>query len=181
MKIKDMDANRLVFLDETGVNTQMSRRHARAEGGKRACGSVPCGHWRRVTILGALSLDGMLAAMTIEAATSAAVFLAYVQKVLIPALLRLKPNAVIVMDNLSAHKYEKVIQVLVDAKFDLCFLPRYSPDLSPIEPCWAKVKAFFREKGARSVEHLVQEAGPALDTITPSDARGCFLHCGYTL
>lgn len=135
MKMKDMDANRLVFLDETGVNTQMSRRHARAEGGKRACGSVPCGHWRRVTILGALSLDGMLAAMTIEAATSAAVFRAYVQKVLIPALLRLKPNAVIVMDNLSAHEYEKVIQVLVDAKFDLCFLPRYSPDLSPIEPC----------------------------------------------
>lgn len=146
MKIKDMDANRLVFLDETGVNTQMSRRHARAEGGKRACGSVPCGHWRRVTILGALSLDGMLAAMTIEAATSAAVFLAYVQKVLIPALLRLKPNAVIVMDNLSAHKYEKVIQALVDAKFDLCFLQDTHQISRPLSLVGPRSKPFSEKR-----------------------------------
>lgn len=178
---KDKEATRLVFLDETGINTQMTRTHARAKGGKPACGSMPCGQWRRVTILGALSLEGIIAAMTIEAATSATVFLAYVQEVLIPTLFRVKPNAMIVMDNLSAHKNRKLIQALVDAKFELCFLPRYSPDLSPIEPCWSKVKAYFRERGARSVERLTEEAGPALDRITPDDARGCFLHCGYAL
>lgn len=100
--IKEKEASRLVFRDETGITTQMTRTHARAQRGQRACGSVPCGHWRRVTLLGALSVDGILAAMTIEAATSAAVFLAYVQQILIPALLRLKPDAVIVNQDLSA-------------------------------------------------------------------------------
>ena len=144
------------------------------------------GHWQRLTRLGALSLDGMIAAMTIAAATSAVVFLAYVQQVLIPAVLipawlRLTPKAVIVLDNLSAHRAATVIKALTKAGFEIRFLPRYSPDLSPIEPCWSKVKAFFRAKGARSVEHLNQEAGPALDTITPNDARGCFIHGGYAL
>lgn len=180
-EMQDIDRSRLVFLDETGITTQMTRLHARAAAGARACGPVPCGHWHRLTLLGALSLDGMIAAMTIEAATSAVVFLAYVQQVLIPALLRLKPHAVIVMDNLSAHRAATVIKALTKAGFEIRFLPRYSPDLSPIEPCWSKVKAFFRAKGARSVEHLNQEAGPALDTITPNDARGCFIHCGYAL
>lgn len=159
----------------------MTRTHARAPKGKRACGSVPCGHWRRVTILGALSLDGIIAAMMIEAATSTAVFLAYVQQILIPTLLRLKPDAVIVMDHLSAHKNKDVLQALKAANFEVCFLPRYSPDLSPIEPCWSKMKTDLRSIGARSLERLLEEAGAALDRITPSDTRGCFLHCGYAL
>src|SRR5512144_3175126 len=137
------------------------------------------GHWPRLTRLGALSLDGMIAAMTIEAATSAVVFLAYVQQVLIPAWLRLTPKAVMVLDSLSAHRAATVITALTKAGVEIRFLLRCAPDLSPIEPCWSKVKAFFRAKGARSVEHLNQEAGPALDTITPNDAPGCFLHCGY--
>lgn len=86
--IKEKDASRLVFLDETGITTQMTRPHARAWKGKRACGSVPCRQWRRVTILGALSVEGMMAAMTSEAATSTALFRAYVQPILIPTLRR---------------------------------------------------------------------------------------------
>jgi transposase len=170
---------RLVFLDECGVLTNMARLWGRSPRGTRACGTVPCGHWRRLTVLGALGIGGMLATMSIEAATSGAVFFAYLEQVLLPALRRSKPDAVLVLDNLRAHKTAAVRKLLDCSGFLYRYLPAYSPDLSPIEPAWAKLKAELRRVAARTAEALHHTLGPALDTITAQDAAGFFRHAGY--
>jgi transposase len=110
-----------------------------------------------LTILGALGLEGVVAAMTIAAGTTTAVFRAYLRDVLLPVLKQRKPNAILVMDNLSAHKGDEIRQLIEEAGFTAKFLPRYSPDFSPIEPCWSKMKTILREKEARSVEALDRE------------------------
>ena len=170
---------RLVFLDECGVLTNMARLHGRSPRGTRACASAPFGHWTRVTVLGALGHGGLVAAMGVEAATSAAVFHAYLDEVLLPELRRSRPDAVLVMDNLPAHKAPQVRALLDASGFGYRYLPAYSPDLNPIEPIWAKVKAGLRRGAARTVDALHQALGPALDAVTPQDAAGCFRHCGY--
>ena len=174
-------AERLVFVDESGITTKMARRFARAPGGARARGSVPFGGWRRLTVLGALSSDGVVAAMSIEAATSQAVLLAYLNRVLVPELKRRKPDATVVMDNLPSHRASAVAATLEAAGLGLLYLPRYSPDLSPIEPGWSKVKPRLRADAARTKEALDEKLGPALDAVTPQDAKGWFRHCGYAL
>jgi transposase len=171
---------RLVFLDECGVLTDMARRHGRSPRGTRAHGSAPFGHWTRVTVLGALGAGGIVGAMGVKAATSGAVFHAYLDRVLLPALRRAKPDAVLVMDNLPAHKAPRVRALLDRSGFAYRYLPAYSPDLNPIEPAWAKVKAELRRVAARTVDALHEALGPALDAITPQHAAGFFRHCGYT-
>jgi transposase len=156
----------------------MTRAYARAAPGERAVGKVPWGHWERLTVLGALGLEGVVAGMSIAAATTAAVFLAFVEQVLIPAL-RARPDAIVVMDNLGAHKAERVRHALEAAEISYRYLPSYSPDLNPIEPCWAKLKGWLRAKAARTTEALEAELGPALATISAQDARGWFRLCGY--
>lgn len=167
-----------MFLDESGIDTRLTRTHARAAPGQRALGKVPGGPWQRLTVLGALGDQGVLASMSIAAATSAAVFLAFVEQALLPAL-RTRPGAIVVMDNLGAHKAERVRHALDAAQVAYRYLPAYSPDLSPIEPCWSKLKASLRAKAARSLETLEAELGPALAAITPQDAQGWFRLCGY--
>jgi hypothetical protein len=161
---------RLVFLDECGVLTTMSRLHGRSPRGTRACASAPFGHWTRVTVLGALGPEGVVGAMGVEAATGAAVFHAYLDEVLLPELRRAKPNAVLVMDNLPAHKAPRVRALLDRSGFAYRYLPAHSPDLNPIEPAWAKVKAELRRVAARTLDALHQALGPALGAITPQDA-----------
>lgn len=156
----------------------MTRAHARAAPGKRALGKVPWGHWKRLTVIGALTCEGVVASMSIAAAPSTAVFLAFVEQALLPAL-RQRPDAVVVMDNLGAHKAERVRHAFDAAKIAYRYLPAYSPDLNPIEPCWSKLKAKLRAKAARSLEALEAELGPALATITAQDAQGWFRLCGY--
>jgi transposase len=170
---------RLVFLDECGVLTNMVRLHGRSPRGTRACASAPFGHWTRVTVLGALGAEGVVGAMGVEAATGAAVFHAYLDEVLLPELRRTKPDTVLVMDNLPAHKAPQVRALLDASGFGYRYLPAYSPDLNPIEPIWAKVKAGLRRVAARATEALHQALGPALDAVTPQDAAACFRHCGY--
>ena len=176
--LAQIDPARLVFLDESGIDTRLTRSHARAARGTRALAKVPWGHWRRLTVLGALACDGVLACMSIAAATSTRVFKAFVEQVLIPAL-RDRPDAIVVMDNLSAHKAEAVQEALAAARIDYRYLPAYSPDLNPIEPCWSKLKTLLRAKAARTLDALDAELGPALATITAQDAWGWFRHCGY--
>ncbi len=170
---------RLVFLDECGVLTNMARLWGRSPHGTRAVGTVPFGHWTRLTVLGALGTGGMVAAMATEAATSGAVFLAYLEQVLLPELRRTKPDAVLVLDNLGAHKTPAVRDLLDRSGFAYRYLPSYSPDMNPIEPAWAKVKSELRRVGARTAEALHQALGPALDSITARDASGFFRHAGY--
>ena len=139
---------------------------------------MPWGQWERLTVLGALGLEGVVASMSIAAATTAAVFLAFLEQVLIPAL-RGRPEAIVVLDNLGAHKAERVRRALEAAKISYRHLPSYSPDLNPIEPCWSKLKGRLRAKAARTREALEAELGPALATISAQDARGWFRLCGY--
>ena len=178
-EVRGLDPQDLVFVDETGVTTALTRRYARAPEGRRAVGTAPCGSWRRLTVLGALTVEGVVAAMGIEAATGTAVFLAFLDQVLIPTLVRTKPDAVVVMDDLSAHKVAAVRARLERAGLRLLYLPRYAPELSPIEPCWSKVKEVLRAKAARTVAALNEALGPALDAVSPRDARGFFRGCGY--
>ena len=170
---------RLLFLDECGVLTNMARLYGRSPRGERAFATVPCGRWERLSVLGALGHEGMVASMSIQAATDGAVFRAYLEQVLLPELRRARPDAVIVMDNLAAHKTPEVRALLDGSGFAYRYLPAYSPDLNPIEPAWAKVKALLRKAAARTVESLHQALGPALDAITAQDAKGFFRHAGY--
>lgn len=175
----DIAPERLVFLDECGVLTNLVPRFARSPRGTRACGRAPFGHWRRLSVLGSLGIEGMLATMTIEAGTSEAVFLAYLDQVLLPTLRRAKPDAVLVMDNLSAHKTKAVRALLDQSGFPYRYLPPYSPELNPIEQAWAKLKGHLRRTKARTIESLNATLSSALDTITPDNARGFFCGCGY--
>jgi transposase len=170
---------RLVFLDECGVLTSMARLYGRSPRGTRAPGTAPCGSWTRLSVLGALGHEGMLAAMSVEGATSGAVFRAYLEQVLLPALRERKPDAVLVMDNLGAHKTPEVRELLDGSGFPYRYLPSYSPDLSPIEPAWAQVKAELRRVAARDEDALHQALGPALDRVSAANARAYFRHCGY--
>lgn len=178
-RVRQIDPKELVFIDETGITTAMTRLYARAPRGARARGSAP-GGWRRLTVLGALSGEGMVAAMSIEAATTTRVLMAFLQSVLIPELRRRHPGATVLMDNLSAHKPKQVETALTKAGFKLLYLPRYSPDLSPIEPGWSKLKSALRAAEARTRDALNAALAPALDSITPADAHGWFNHCGYS-
>jgi transposase len=156
----------------------MTRAYARAARGRRAPGKVPWGRWERLTVVGALALDGVVASMSVAAATGTAVFLAFVEQALVPAL-RERPDALVVMDNLPAHKAEAVRDALGRAGLDHRYLPAYSPDLNPIEQTWSKLKTRLRAVGARSREALDQALGPALAAITAQDARGWFRLAGY--
>src|SRR5690349_21964149 len=170
---------RFVFLDECGVLTSMARLHGRGPRGKRARAAVPHGPWARLSVLGALGREGMLAAMSVEGATSGAVFHAYLERVLLPELRRAKPDAVLVMDNLGAHKTPKVRGLLDRSGFPYRYLPSYSPDLNPIEPAWAQVEAELRRVAARNEDALQRALGPALDRVSAENARAYFRHCGY--
>lgn len=161
----------MIYLDESGVSTQMTRRYARAPRGVRVHESTPEGNWKILTILSAMSLDGMIATMTIEAATDAEIFLAYLDHVLCPAL---RPGDVVVMDNLSSHKVSGVRKRIQDAGAELLYLPPYSPDLNPIEKAWAKLKQLLRTAKARTVEALEQAIADHLPAIRTQDAQAWF-------
>ena len=179
-ELAETDPRRLVFLDETGTDTRLTRAYGRAPRGRRAPGKVPWGSWQRLTVIGALALDGgMVASMSIPAATGTAVFLAFTEQVLVPAL-RDRSDAILVMDNLPAHKAEAVRDALDRAGLSHRYLPPYSPELNPIEQAWSKLKAGLRVTGARSREALEAALGPALAAITARDAQGWFRLAGYT-
>ncbi len=178
-ELAGIDPRRLIFLDETGIDTRLTRACGRALRGQRATGKVPWGCWERLTVNGALALEGgMVAAMSIPAATSTAVFLAFTEQVLVPALGD-QPDAILVMDNLPAHKAAAVRDALDRAGLAHRYLPPYSPDLNPIEQAWSKLKTSLRATGARSREALEAALGPALAAITAQDAQGWFRLAGY--
>ena len=149
----------------------MTRRYARAPRGIRIHETTPEGNWKILTILGAMSVKGMIATMTIEAATDAEIFLAYLDHVLCPAL---RQGDVVVMDNLSSHKVTGVRERIEAAGAEVLYLPPYSPDLNPIEKAWAKLKQLLRAARARTVEALDQAIAHLLTAITTQDAQAWF-------
>lgn len=167
-----------MFLDESGVTTEMTRRYGRAPRGERVAEGAPAGRWRTLTLLGALTAEGMLASMTVESPTDGDVFLAYLEQVLGP---RLQPGYVVVMDNLAAHKVAGVRQLIEARGAQLLYLPPYSPDFNPIEQAWSKIKQLLRGAKARWVEALEQAAAQAIAAITADNAAAWFAHCGYGL
>lgn len=154
----------------------MTRRFGRAPKGQRVHDAVPKNWGKNVTLLGALSCQGLEAVMTVEGATDAAVFRAFVTEVLAPTL---RPGDIVVMDNLRAHKVDGIATAIQARGACLMYLPPYSPDCSPIEPCWSKLKTYLRTAKARTRETLDQALAWAIDLVTPADARGWFTHCGY--
>lgn len=169
---------RFKFVDESGANLAMTRLFGRAVRGERVPDAVPKNYGRNVTILGSLSCQGIDAVMTIDGPTDTVVFLAYVTQVLVPTLML---GDVVVMDNLSAHKVKGVRESIEAVGATLLYLPPYSPDRSPIEPCWSKLKTFLRAAKTRTREALDDALTHAIRTITPADAHGWFAHWGYAL
>lgn len=157
----------------------MTRRYARAPKGERAYGSVPRNRGKNTTLLASMTLEGgMGEAMTVEGSTTAKVFEAYVEEVLAP---NLKEGQVVILDNLTAHKSEKVRELIEVRGCELIFLPAYSPDFNPIEEAFSKIKAHLRKAAARTHEALLEAIGRALGAITVPDALGWFAHCGYAV
>lgn len=172
----EVDPTRLVFLDESGARTNMTRSYGRCFGGQRLVDCTPHVHWRTTTMLSSMRLDGTTAAMVVDGATDRAVFQAYVDDVLAPSL---RPGDIVVMDNLAPHKTPQV-QAAIEARgASVRYLPPYSPDLNPIEKMWSKVKSLLRKIKARTFDTLVDAIAQALEAVTASDAKGWFKSCGY--
>jgi transposase len=177
-QLATVDWQRLKFVDEAGVNLALTRLYGRAPAGERAVGSIPCNYGPNVTLLGALGIQGLEALMTIDGATDGAVFRAFVEQVLCPTL---QAGDIVVMDNLRAHKVAGIEDAIAGCGARVLYLPPYSPDLSPIEKCWSKLKTHLRHIGARTREALEEAITQAMEGITATDALAWFSHCGYVV
>ena len=173
---KTYDPERLVFIDEAGSHISMTPTHGWAPRGTRLYDHVPRNRGTVTTMLGALTIGGLEAIMTVEGSTNSQVFHAFITDVLAP---RLNAGDVVVLDNVSAHKNAKTKNFLKDLGVEMVFLPPYSPDMNPIAECWSKVKTALRRTCARTIELLDSAIAMAADAITPEDAAGWFTHAGY--
>jgi transposase len=172
----EVDAERLVFVDEMGTNVSLSPLYAWSPKGKRAFGSAPRNWGKNVTLLASITREGLGPCLAVEGSTTTEVFEAYLEHVLAPTL---RPGQVVVMDNLSAHKGGRVKEIIEGRGCELAYLPPYSPDFNPIEQAFAKVKGLMRGAEARTREALIEAMGWALEAVSVRDARGFFGHCGY--
>ena len=168
--------NQLVFLDEFGATTNMTRPRARGPRGKRIVGKTPHGHWKILSTIAAMTADGTLTGCTFDGATDTEMFLAFVEHFLVP---QLRSGQVVVMDNLPAHKSPKVDRLIASAGARVLRLPAYSPDFNPIEMAIAKIKALLRKLARRTVDDLIEAIGQAMMSISSEDAANFIRHCGY--
>ena len=173
-----LDIRKLVFVDEFGSNTGLAKTHARAPRGWRAYDSLPRNRGPNTTVIASLTLDGIGVCMQLTGATNTAAFEAYVERLLAPTL---SAGQLVVMDNLGAHKGDRVRELVEARGARVLFLPAYSPDLNPIEEAIAKLKGILRGIGARTRESLDQAISQVLDAITPQDALAYFANSGYLL
>ena len=172
----DLDPDRLVFVDETGLSTKMARLRGRALRGERCRAGIPHGHWKTTTFTGALRLTRMTAPMVLDGPMNGAAFLAYVEQVLAPTL---KSGDVVVMDNLPAHKPATVREAIERVGAELRFLPPYSPDFNPIEMAFAKLKTLLRARAERTVEALWNATGELIPVFEPDECANYFIAAGY--
>ena len=173
--VAEIDPHRLVFVDETGTNTVMTRAYGRAPRGERVVGTVP-GQWTTVTLISALRLSGVVAPLAFEGATDTPAFQTYVEQVLAP---QLRPGDVVIWDNLKPHQNAEVEHLIETAGAELVPSPPYSSDLTPIEELWSKTKTFLRSAAARTTETLYDAMGAALRSVCPEDILGWFRFCGW--
>ena len=175
-QVATLDQRRFIFVDETSTHTSMTRRYARAPRGQRAYGVVPRNHGHRVSVIGALGVQGLVAAMSVDGAVDTDVFNVFVERVLVPVL---RPGDVVLLDNLSVHHASKIEHAVTAVHGAVHFLPSYSPDFSPIEPCWSKIKTCLRTVAARTRQRLETALTNALRTVQPDNCLAWFRHCGY--
>lgn len=171
-----VDSSRLVFLDESGLKTNMTRLYGRSYGGERCRDAAPCGRWETVTILSSVRLDGTTESVLFEGALDRKMFDEYIKKILVP---QLRPGDILVMDNLSVHKSTLALELVQACGSEIKFLPAYSPDLNPIEKMWSKIKQILRGLKPRTNEELFCSTKTALNMVSQADAQGWFISCGY--
>ena len=177
-KMAEIDVNRLVFVDESGANTAMARTHGRAPRGERVQATAP-GAWKNVTLIAGLRMSGVVAPMALAGAVDLPVFQTYVQQALVP---QLRPGDVVVWDNLQSHKSPAVVAAVQAAGAEVAPLPVYSPDLSPIEEMFSKLKGQLRSAAARTTSAVIGAMGQALDLVTPANILGWFHdRCPYAM
>jgi transposase len=174
--MKRLRHERLRFLDEAGATTILTRLYARAIGGARATEAVPRNYGASTSMIATMGIEGVQATMTIEGSVDTAVFNEYCEQVLRPSL---KAGDVIVLDNLGAHRASRITEICKAHNVEVLWLPPYSPDFSPIELMWSKVKAYLKKVKARTQEELEKAIAAALKTVTKSDCLSWFRHCGY--
>ena len=172
------DAAQFVFVDESGTHTALTRLYGWAPHDQRASGAAPRNHGKNVTLVAALTPDGLQVPWLIEGAMDTATFEWYITEQLGPML---RPGQVVVLDNLSAHKAASIREALTARGCSLLFLPPYSPDCTPIEQAFSKLKALLRGLGARTHDALQEAVRRAIAAITPDDAAAWFAHAGYPL
>ena len=173
---KQIDPERVVFIDETWAKTNMTRTYGRSELGTRLIERVPAGRWGTTTFLGALRASGFVAPLTVDGPINGPLFLAWVEQHLAPTL---SAGDLVIMDNLSSHKVAGVREAIEAAGAELRYLPPYSPDLNPIELAFAKIKKLLRDGAERTVDKLWDLCGRILDEFTPDECLNYFRHCGY--
>ena len=174
----ELDPERLVFVDESGLSTKMARLRGWAPRGQRCRAAVPHGHWKTTTFVSGLTLAGMCAPMLLDGPMDGEAFLAWCEQMLCPLLW---PGDVVIMDNLPAHKVAGIRQAIEAVGAILLYLPPYSPDFNPIENAFAKLKAHVRKTAARTVEALEAAVASALCTFNPDECANFFAHAGYDL
>ena len=172
----ELDLQRLIFIDETGVSTKMARLRGRSLRGSRCLAAIPHGHWKTTTFVGGLRLDGMTAPVVLDGPMDGPAFLAWIEQVLAPTL---AAGDIVVMDNLPAHKPDAVRTAIETRGAILRYLPPYSPDLNPIEMAFSKLKALLKKAAARTIEDLWNAIAQALPMLTAQDCHNYFAAAGY--
>jgi transposase len=173
-----MDTARLVFLDETGINTGMTRLYGRGTHGARVTDHVPDARFERTSILSSVRLNGDLVPLVFEGSLNGKLFKEYVSKILIPTL---QEGDIVIMDNLKSHKVKGIASIIQAAGANVVYLPPYSPDLNPIEMMWSKIKAQLRKTKARTKQLLEDAIAEAFDLVSPADISGWFAKDGYSI
>lgn len=174
--MKQVVHEHLKFLDESGVTTNLTRRFGRAVPGERIGEAVPKNYGPSLSVVSVMGVDGVETAMVIEGAVDTLVFDAFCEHCLRPCL---RDGDVLVLDNLGAHRASQIEAIAHACNARVIWLPPYSPDFSPIEPMWSKLKTYLRKVKARTTADLDRAVADGLRLITPSDCRGWFTHCGY--
>jgi transposase len=175
-RLRSVDPERLVFVDETSTNIALTPRYARAPRGERAHGRAPRNRGKNVTLISSIGTQGMGPSMSIQGSSDTESFGLYMRNVLAP---RLEAGQIVLMDNLSVHTSGWVSDLIEDKGCQLWLLPSYSPDMNPIEEAFSKVKNLIRKAKARTLEALFEATARALEAVGAEDARGYFEHCGY--
>jgi len=165
-----------IFIDEMGINIDLARLYGRAAPGKRVVDSKPSSRGENLSVVGALGYDGMRATMSLPGAIDGDAYLVFIRDVLLPSL---RVGEIVLMDNVPTHRMPVIERTINGAGARVIFLPPYSPDYSPIENCWSKIKTYLRGAAARTREALEVALSEALATITLADIDGWFTHCGY--